>query len=67
MRVLAPSIAGGWRTPILAATGFIIGEVIARGGHLASPSLGAVHPLADACAIGILEILGAIAWRANES
>ena len=67
MRVLAPAVAGGWRTPILAALGFIMGEVIAQGGHLASPTLGAVHPLADACAIGILEILGVIAWRTSEA
>ncbi len=47
-------------TLLLSAAGLVAGEIVAGAGHLASPSLGVLHPVADVVAIGVLQVLGAL-------
>ena len=45
---------------LLAATGFVTGELFAIASGVGGPMLGGLHPLADAAAIAAAEIAGAL-------
>ena len=45
---------------VLSAAGLLGGELLAGAGHLGHPTLGVLHPLADAVVIIALESAGAI-------
>jgi hypothetical protein len=60
VRLLLPHRGPYAWTLILSAAGLVAGEIIAASGHLSSPSLGVVHPLADVLVIALLQVAGAI-------
>ena len=45
---------------ILAAIGFVTGELFAIASGFGGPLLGALHPAADAAAIAVAEVVGAM-------
>jgi hypothetical protein len=58
-RLVLPA-SGYLRNLGLAALGVIVGELAALGVRAGGPSLGPLHPLADALGIAALETVGAI-------
>ncbi|MGD0833883.1 MAG: hypothetical protein ABSA40_05585 [Candidatus Dormibacteria bacterium] len=58
-RLLVPA-SGYLRSLGLAALGVIAGELAALGLGAGGPSLGPVHPVADALGMAVLEMVGAI-------
>ncbi len=63
-------VATGARGPYaatlaLSILGLIGGEVLAGSGHLANPSLGVLHPLADVLVIGITQGAGSLLLTAR--
>ena len=60
VRVVAPGRGPYLWTLLLSATGLAAGEVLAASGHLSAPSLGVLHPLADAVAIAFVQAGGAV-------
>lgn len=47
----------GWRL-LLSIAGLVAGETFASGGHLVTPNLGMLHPLADVLGIAALQGVG---------
>jgi hypothetical protein len=62
-RLVAPGRGPYLWTLLLSVAGLIAGELIAGAGHLASPSVGVLHPLADVCLIAALQLVGAVVAR----
>jgi hypothetical protein len=62
-RLVAPGRGPYLWTLLLSVAGLIGGELIAGAGHLASPEVGVLHPLADACLIAALQLVGAVVAR----
>jgi hypothetical protein len=60
VRLLLPHRGPYAWTLLLSAAGLVAGEIIAASGHLSSPTLGVVHPLADVLLIAVLQAAGAI-------
>jgi hypothetical protein len=60
MRLLLPHRGPYAWTLLLSAAGLVAGEIVAASGHLSSPTLGVVHPLADVLLIAVLQAAGAI-------
>jgi hypothetical protein len=58
-RVLAPRRGNYALALICAAAGLLGAELLALGGH-GGPTVGAVHPVADAGGIALLEVVGLI-------
>ena len=59
-RVVAPRRLGYPVALVLAAAGVVAGELVAVGLHTGGPSLGPLHPLADAAGMLVLEVVGAL-------
>ncbi|HEV3123880.1 MAG TPA: hypothetical protein VG266_04810 [Candidatus Dormibacteraeota bacterium] len=54
-------------TLLLSVAGLIGGEILAAAGHLANPSVGVIHPLADAVVMAALQLGGAALITAGHS
>jgi hypothetical protein len=59
-RVLAPHRLGYVVSLLLAIVGLFAGELFALSTHAGGPTLGAVHPLADALGVAAFELAGAL-------
>ena len=60
VRLVLPGRGPYLWTVVLSAAGLVAGEVIAASGHLSSPALGVLHPLADLVVIAALQAAGAV-------
>jgi hypothetical protein len=60
VRVVAPGRGPYLWTLLLSAAGLVGGEVLAASGHLNSPEVGVLHPVADVLAIAVLQVAGAL-------
>jgi len=63
----ATRVAAGRRGPYAATLGLSVigllgGEVLAAGGHLAQPSIGVLHPVADVLVMVVTQAAGALAF-----
>jgi Co/Zn/Cd efflux system component len=59
-RVVVPRRLGYPVALALAAAGVVAGELVALSLHAGGPSLGPLHPLADAVGMVVLEVAGAL-------
>ncbi len=59
-RIAAPGQGPYLWTLLLAAVGFVLGELVVAATHSGGPTLGVLHPVADAAAIAVIEVAGAV-------